>query len=112
MGFNTTVVVMNDYLGDIGKDRDFGPRLADAIMGMGINQTEPGGLHVPGGAKVIETHHNDTDVIVAVGGNLGHVLGHSNGFSGYTEEGRLGMIRDLASQMGYEVVPKKKRKKG
>ncbi len=75
MGFNTTVVVLNDALGDIEKDPNFGKKLVRAIME--VQRGKPvdvsAGCHA-NAALVVETHHADHDVIVAVGGNYGRVM--------------------------------------
>jgi hypothetical protein len=81
MGFNTTVVVMNDALTDIEFDPDFGKNLAAAIrniscFGGPINvatHSTKCGVHC-NPVSVIETHHADYDVLVRVGGNRGEVV--------------------------------------
>ncbi len=78
MGWNTTVVVMNDALGEIGKDPEFGARLKQAIMRDEFPATVPArdgeGSGHANAATVIETHHADYDVLVRVGGNRGEVV--------------------------------------
>jgi hypothetical protein len=75
MGFNTTVVILNDALDAIENDPDFGKNLVAAI-----NKVLHGGpVDVSAGchynaATVIETHHADYNVIVSVGGNYGKVI--------------------------------------
>lgn len=76
MGFNTTVVVLNDALDQIAKDPEFGKNLVDAIMRRrrdGEYVTVPAGNHC-NAAEVIETHHADYDVLVRIGGNTGRVV--------------------------------------
>jgi hypothetical protein len=79
MGFNTTVVVLNDALDQIANDPEFGKKLADAIRCIGY-RPGPHSLYVTAGnhsnaASVVETHHSSMTVVVAVGGNYGSVLG-------------------------------------
>lgn len=80
MGWNTTVVVMNDALGNIETDPEFGKRLAQAIKqvtrGEKVDVAAHGkhGIHC-NAATVIESHHADYDVLVKVGGNTGFVVG-------------------------------------
>jgi hypothetical protein len=79
MGNNTTVVVLNDALGEIAADPEFGRRLADAIGRVRPGHTVSVAAHHPKGAihcnaaLVVETHHADYDVLVRVGGNRGEV---------------------------------------
>jgi len=75
MGYNTTVVVLNDALSDIQTDPDFGRKLAEACLSA-IHRKK---VDVPAGgcvnaATVIETHHANEFVTVRVGGNTGEVV--------------------------------------
>jgi precorrin-3B methylase len=79
MGYNTTVVILNDSLGEIATDPGFGKRLADAIAGVRRGQPAAVAAHGSHGihcnaALVVETHHADYDVTVRVGGNRGEVV--------------------------------------
>ena len=75
MGYNTTVVILNDALDQIRKDPKFGENLSRAcsevMRGKGVDV--PAGNHC-NAARVIETHHADYDVMVRVGGNTGEVI--------------------------------------
>jgi hypothetical protein len=76
MGFNTTVVVLNDALHYIERDPDFGKKLVAAIMSVGC-YNKPVDVSAMGhrnAASVIECHHADHDVYVKVGGNYGEVV--------------------------------------
>lgn len=79
MGFNTTVVILNDALSEIREDAEFGRKLADAIQNMRPNSApinvSANGLRIGhcNAAQVIETHHADHDVTVIVGANTGRV---------------------------------------
>jgi hypothetical protein len=84
MGWNTTVVVLNDALGYIEEDPEFGKKLARAILGLSappdrqrcdVSARRPrGGVHA-NAATVVETHHADAVVTVDVGGNTAVVVG-------------------------------------
>lgn len=84
MGYNTTVVVLNDALGAIAEDAEFGKRLAEAInrvsRGKPVSVAAHGkyGIHC-NAALVVETHHADYDVTVVVGGNTGRVPANREG---------------------------------
>jgi len=76
MGYNTTVIVMNDALGQIENDPEFGKKLAAAIRANGLRNKPvdvDAGYH-GNAATVIETHHADFTAVVGVGGNTGIVL--------------------------------------
>lgn len=75
MGFNTTVLILNDCLDEIEKDKDFGKKLVRAILQV----TNRGQIDISVGccgnaATVIETHHADYDLYVKIGGNRGEVI--------------------------------------
>lgn len=87
MGYNTTVVVLNDALSEIEQDPDFGKKLVRAIMQAGRGKpvdVSARGTHCihANAATVIESHHADYDVLVKVGGNTGIVVPSSEGKSG------------------------------
>lgn len=75
MGWNTTVVVLNDALDQIKNDPKFGEKLYYACLE--VQRGKPvdvsAGYHC-NAATVIETHHADIDVLVRVGGNYGEVV--------------------------------------
>lgn len=82
MGYNTTVVVLNDALSFIEDDAEFGKRLVQAILEAGTSgrkkvtvaaRSSRGGIHC-NAATVIESHHADHTVFVKVGGNFGEVV--------------------------------------
>ena len=66
MGFNTTVLILNDYTHDIAKAQDLGVKLAIMLSSGTVGEVIPG-------VKIIETHHADDDILVRIGGNRGVV---------------------------------------
>lgn len=81
MGFNTTVVFINDALDVLKDDPDFGTKLYTAIMKRLVHnkqidvkgKTASGTTFFPV-CTVIETHNANMDVYVKVGGNEGVVV--------------------------------------
>lgn len=83
MGWNATVVILVDQLQSIERDPDFGKKLADAVR---HKLNDPNGRYgrepyVTGQTRVVEAHHADHMVAVAVGGNTAHVLGFAGGYA-------------------------------
>lgn len=113
MGYNTTVVFLNDALGDIEYDPDFGKKLADAVLQVqrGKSVDVSAGSHV-NAATVIESHHADYYSAVLVGGNYGHRLPGSVGIRHWdkTSEIELAYLRELAHAHGYDLRKKPVRK--
>jgi len=123
MGFNASVIVYNDALEGIRKDKEFGRKLAEAISKLSLPSEYRGpgggdwGVAVSAGgygqaATAIETHHADYDTIIAMGDNRGLIL--SNAVHPWSnkddEDERVQYLRALADQMGYHIRKKPKRK--
>jgi hypothetical protein len=76
MGWNTTVVILNDYLDQIEEDKEFGKHLAAAVRRLhdtGGKPYEVAAGGAPIAARVIETHDGYHEVEVIVGNNTGKV---------------------------------------
>ena len=88
MGFNATVVVLVDQLSAIEAAPNFGKQLADAVRAKLNDPTERHirAPYVAGQTQVIEAHHADSMMIVAVGGNTGQVLGFGGGYRSDPDE--------------------------
>jgi hypothetical protein len=118
MGYNTTLLVLNDALGDIANDPLFGSRLQDAVHALSM---ERGGVDIAAhastgalfinAARAIETHHADETAIVAVGGNCATKLGSIYNRSHHLPEDKLRILRDLALELGYTLRKKPTRKR-
>lgn len=68
MGFNTTLFLLNDQLGEVREDAKLGELIFTAINMGGLPQP------VGHGVYVVETHHADDTAVVLVGGNTARVL--------------------------------------
>ena len=88
MGFNATVVVLVDQLSAIENAPNFGKQLADAVRQKLNDPNERYGRapYVPGQTTVIEAHHADHMMVVAVGGNCGQVLGYGGSYRSDPDE--------------------------
>lgn len=111
MGFNTSMIILNDCLGDIEKDPDFGKKVSQAVSSVDTQRylsEEAGrpfhGVDVSAGcsvnaATVIETHHADGTSIIAFGGNMGLNMGLFYPYGAEDEEIRI--LRALAMKYGF-----------
>ncbi len=124
MGWNTTVIVLNDAIDMIRDDPNFGKNLYYAILnsvrGEQVDvpaysyrpgELTPRGVHV-NAATVIEQHHADDTAIVAIGQNYGTKIG-SCYYTGRHDlpEGQEKILRQLADNMGYRLVKKSAKRK-
>lgn len=104
MGFNSTLLILNDALHDIRDDKDFGKKVHDAITQIvtyGEMVDIHSGSHV-NAASVIETHHADSLKVIAVGGNTAKILGYGGNYR-FTEEQ---ILMTLAERLGYSLKKK------
>jgi hypothetical protein len=108
MGYNTTVVILNDALGFIEDDPNFGKNLVQGIRL--VNRGKPVDIHARSyhaAAQVIESHHADSTSLVAVGGNDGILLGQYYYVGdASTEEGKVEILKEMAHRLGYRIVKK------
>lgn len=123
MGYNTSVLVLNDAVDMIAKDPHFGRKLYEAVLSLSRGKQvdvpahsydEKGavrGVHC-NAATVVETHHADGVSIVAFGQNCATKLSELYYVKGghYSEEGKLDIVRMMADELGYKLVKKPKRK--
>lgn len=111
MGWNTTVVVMNDALDAIERDPEFGRKLGRAAAEIMVlpkgKMADVSALGHCNAASVIETHHADNTAIVTVGGNLGIAHLQTFGWNHHTEEGQVHLLREWADKLGFRLTRKR-----
>lgn len=108
MGYNSTIVVLNDALHEIEKDPEFGSKVAKAIRALSVKEGPidiRAGGHV-NAASAVETHHADGINLIAVGGNCGTDLGYSGNYRAQPED----LLRELARKLGYQIVRNREKK--
>jgi hypothetical protein len=106
MGFNSTVLILNDRLHEIAEDPEFGKRISDGITSLNY---DPQKEYITGQTSVIETHHADNTAVIAVGGNHATVLGYTYGtLSHHKEEDQIEILKQLAEKYGYSLRKKPK----
>ena len=107
MGYNTTVLILNDALDTIENDPEFGKKLVAAILQCG---GRGGPINVPVGnhanpVSVIESHHADQMRVVAVGGNTSVVLGYGGGYRSEKDQ----ILKHVAEDNDFVIYKKPKR---
>ncbi len=118
MGWNTTLVIYNDALGDIEKDPEFGKNVANAVRELhGVQHTDRSTVDIPAGrhsnaGMAIETHHADRTALVSVGGNLGVLQMTAPGWDHHTLEGRERLLREWAREQGFRLVKASEKPRG
>jgi hypothetical protein len=100
MGWNTTVVLLNDALHHIKQDKGFGEKLADGVsrLFVGTKHVDVSAGGFISAASIIETHHADGIVPVLVGNNQGlklDVVLHAE------KDHELELLRVLAEKHGF-----------
>jgi len=109
MGYNSTVIIMNDCLNEIRKDQRFGEKVSDAILK--LNTTLNKGIDISSGyccnaATVVDCHHADNTSLIAVGGNCASVIPYVGGSAHHTIESQERILREWADRMGFRLVKK------
>jgi predicted glycosyltransferase len=113
MGMNTTMIVLNDAVHAIAEDKEFGAKVADAILRMEDHRRyrpdhgiDISSNHHVNAATVVETHHADNSVLLAVGGNCVTVLGSVPAYRHNTRDIQEALLRMLADKLGYVLTDK------
>lgn len=112
MGYNSTVLVLNDRLGEIERDPEaFVKEMINAIHRKGMTYGEAA-VFYPGQSSVISCAHADQVTVMAVGGNHATILGRVyNGGNHHTEENQISILKRIADDYGFRLVRKPKKEK-
>ena len=109
MGMNTTIVLLNDGLDSIAKEKDLGEKIASAVRHLAVDprpQAVSAGNHA-NPLYVVETHHADHYRPILVGANHGIPLDCSIFWDGPDHE--LDLLQKLAAKRGYRLVKRKEK---
>lgn len=107
MGYNSSVIVMNDALHDIAADPDFGKNLSRAITSLVHGKpVDVRALNHVNAATAIESHHADNTSLVSFGGNCGvaHLQMWGWKHNDIVEQEML--CRKWAEKLGFRLVRK------
>ncbi len=109
MGFNSTLLILNDHLGQIERDPEgFVREMVNAISSLGCSGDQED-FHSQ--STVMSVAHADTVTVLAVGGNHATVLGRVyNGGKHEAPEDKEFVLRRLAEENGFRLVRKPKKK--
>jgi len=111
MGFNSTILIINDCLGPISEDPEFGKKVEQAITRFpyyeGHNDISSG--HCCNAASVLSCQHSAFTALLAVGGNCGTQLSYDIGQSHHKESDKERILRQYADELGFYVVRKRKK---
>lgn len=111
MGFNTSMIIMNDALDAIEKDPEFGKKVVEAVRRVHREHD----IDIPSGpnvnaATVIETHHADVTTILAFGGNYATIIHETYGYRHHDPDFKLRLLKELAESLGFTIAKKKGKK--
>lgn len=98
MGFNTPVVILNDFIHEIKNDPKFGEKVYHAVLQ--ARRHDETRMH---GFRVLPSHHADYTRAVIVGGNTIRDFDENN-------PDDLEIVRRLADRMGLRLVLKASRR--
>jgi hypothetical protein len=116
MGFCTSIVVNNDFVDEIGRDKNYGAKVCSAVLRC---FGEPSPVEICHGSYAIESHHNDGIQMVLVGNGTGHRVDrgctHLNKVEGNWERisdpaVEMRLLKMLAEKHGYRLARKPSKK--
>lgn len=107
MGFQTTIMILNDALGEIDNDpKGWWEKTSEMIKAhRGNSDPQSYGFgSFSNGFTLVDVHHADVTSVIAVGGNYSTILSKLPRQSHHSEEHELELIKKLAKKHGYKLV--------
>lgn len=96
MGYNTALIIRNDFLHEIQKDPAFGEKVREAVV---LASHERGRFT---SFDVLPSQHADTAQIVVISANSIRPLGY-----GHWQDDNETLLRRLADELGFRIVRKR-----
>lgn len=106
MGFNTTIVLMNDCLSDIKKDSELGSKIHRAVLDS-YSEAKPVDVAAMGSVNamtVIESHHSSGMIPILIGGNCGIPMNDIYIPCPFDDKSELFLLKQLADKLGYKIT--------
>jgi len=120
MGYNTTILLLNDGLGQIEQDKEIGQNISDAVAAHFSNRFSTSTLAARGHIivfsgnhgnpiAIVEQQHSSDTSIIAVGQNTAQTIAvlynePSVKYNETKEEGQERLLMALAKHLGYTVT--------
>lgn len=114
MGYNSTIVLMNDHLHRIAEEPNFGEIVSSAVLSHSCGLRSDAIIRIGGGTQVVghvaAVDHADITSVIAVGGYQSTTLTQLyNGGVHSSDDEKLVLLRQLAKEMGYNLHKMKTR---
>ena len=103
MGFNSTVLILNDRIHEIENDQDFGKKVAEGIREFGYVD-KYSKTYITGQTEVLSCQHASDMAVIAVGGNCGTKIDTLFGLTHHKEADKLKIVQQMAENLGYRLV--------
>jgi len=111
MGFNSTVLILNDRLSEIEREPE--RFVKEMVYGIHLSgRPEDQVDFSPGQSIVMSCEHADRVTILAVGGNCATIMGKfHNGGHHHTKGDQESLLKMLADEYGFRLVRKPKKRR-
>lgn len=108
MGFNTSLMILNDHLHMLENEQNLGKKIISAVQKLSV---QDGPVCIASGFSAIETHHADVHKLLCCGSNMLTDLNVATVHRSYVEyhDLKLGLLKQFASEMGFDLRKKRKR---
>lgn len=110
MGFVSTLVINNDLLNDVKKDKSFGEKVHHAVLRFSNSKPEPHINCGPGtAATLIDCHHASYGVPFIIGGGMFYNKISNIIISEGSKNLEIDLLKNLADKHGFDLHRKRKK---
>lgn len=108
MGFRTVVILNNDLAGQWEKDAELGKKISHASAAMAIGMKSAANFD---GGRVVQSVHADTQTLAVIDSLQFTPVTHSVWYASEdAEDVKLKLLKYAASELGYTLTKKRKKK--